>query len=46
MKPALRAPGSFQPRLFPAMRGLLQQDMRESAPLEASVRQLRAVVAG
>jgi len=33
-------------RLFPAMRGLLQQDMRESAPLEASVRQLRAVVAG
>jgi flagellum-specific ATP synthase len=33
-------------RLAPAMRTLLQQDMRESAPLEASVRQLRAVVAG
>ena len=33
-------------RLFPAMRGLLQQDMRESAPLDLSVRQLRAVVAG
>ncbi len=31
-------------RLGPAMRALLQQDMRENAPLEASVQQLRAVV--
>jgi len=28
------------------MRALLQQDMRENAPLEASVQQLRAVVGG
>ena len=33
-------------RLAPAMRALLQQDMRENAPLEASVQQLRGVVAG
>ncbi len=33
-------------RLGPAMRGLLQQNMRENAPLEASVRQLHAVVSG
>ncbi len=31
-------------RLAPAMRSLLQQDMRENAPLAASVQQLRAVV--
>ena len=31
-------------RLGPAMRALLQQDMRENAPLEASVQQLRAVI--
>jgi len=31
-------------RLAPAMRALLQQDMRENAPLEASVQQLRATV--
>ncbi len=33
-------------RLGPAMRALLQQDMRENAPLETSVQQLRAVVGG
>ncbi len=33
-------------RLAPAMRALLQQDMRENAPLEASVQQLRATVGG
>lgn len=33
-------------RLAPAMRSLLQQDMRENAPLEASVQQLRATVGG
>ena len=33
-------------RLAPAMRSLLQQDMRETAPLAASVQQLRAVVSG
>ncbi|MBS0442084.1 MAG: flagellum-specific ATP synthase FliI, partial [Proteobacteria bacterium] len=33
-------------RLAPAMRALLQQDMRENAPLEASVQQLRGVVTG
>ena len=33
-------------RLAPAMRSLLQQDMRENAPLGASVQQLRAVVSG
>ncbi|WP_341892674.1 FliI/YscN family ATPase, partial [Variovorax sp. YR752] len=33
-------------RLAPAMRSLLQQDMRENAPLSASVQQLRATVAG
>ncbi|MFT3664509.1 flagellar protein export ATPase FliI [Piscinibacter sp.] len=33
-------------RLGPAMHALLQQDMRENAPLEASVQQLRAVVGG
>jgi flagellum-specific ATP synthase len=33
-------------RLAPAMRSLLQQDMRENAPLAASVQQLRATVSG
>jgi flagellum-specific ATP synthase len=33
-------------RLAPAMRALLQQDMRENAPLEDSVQQLRATVGG
>jgi flagellum-specific ATP synthase len=33
-------------RLAPAMRSLLQQDMRENAPLATSVQQLRAVISG